>query len=157
MRFKVTPRRIGATLGAAFVLVQFVPANRANPPVESSGPANAAVRDVLRRSCFDCHSNETRWPWYSRVAPASWLVAHDVHEAREEMNFSTWNRIDAERRAKLIYEIGEEVEEGEMPPWKYTIMHGDARLSSEGKSALLAWAAAEGRPGHDHEVDHDDD
>jgi len=79
-----------------FLGVQLVPVDRTNPPVESAVAAPAEVRSILRRSCFNCHSYETEWPWYGYVAPLSWLVAHHVHEAREEMNFSTWNRLNGQ-------------------------------------------------------------
>ena len=88
--------------------------------------------------------NRTRWPWYAWVAPASWLVAYDVHEAREHLNFTEWNRIDAEERAKMIAEAWEEVEEGEMPLWFYLPLHAEARLSDADREALRLWAEAEG-------------
>lgn len=129
-------------LGTAvvFAAIQFVPVDRSNPPVETEIPAPANVRAILRRACYDCHSNEPVWPWYSRVAPVSWLVASDVHEAREEVNFSAWNRIPVERQAGKLEKISEEVEEGEMPLWSYQLLHGDAVLSAEDRTALQSWA-----------------
>jgi hypothetical protein len=106
----------GVTLAAIFVLIQFVPVDRTNPPVEGEVPAPPEVREVLQRACYDCHSNETNWPWYSRVAPVSWLVARDVHEGREHLNFSTWNRLSTRDQVEAMRESWEEVEEGEMPP-----------------------------------------
>jgi hypothetical protein len=84
---------------------------------------------ILRRACFDCHSNETVWPWYAYVAPVSWLVASDVEEGREELNFSQWDAYNADRQAHKIKECGEEVAEGEMPLWFYVPAHPEARLS----------------------------
>ena len=132
----------------ALIVMQFVPVERSNPPVEAEVPAPANVRAVLKRSCYDCHSNETRWPWYSHVAPVSWLVAHDVHEARKHLNFSTWNRYDPKRQAKKLNEAWEEVDEGEMPLWYYLAVHRDAVLSAEDKALLREWATAtpEGSP-----------
>ena len=124
----------------ALIVMQFVPVERTNPPVEAEVPAPANVRAVLQQSCFDCHSNETRWPWYSRVAPVSWLVAHDVHEARKHLNFSTWNRYDAKRQAKKLAEVWEEVDEGEMPLWYYLAVHREAVLSAEDRALLHEWA-----------------
>ncbi len=128
-------------LGVALVLVQFVPVDRTNPPVETRVDAPADVVAVLERACYDCHSNETVWPAYSRVAPVSWLVAYDVHEGREAVNYSTWGRYSAEDRAKFRKETWEEVEEGEMPLKLYPLLHPDARLTDADRELLRAWAA----------------
>ncbi len=125
---------------AAFGLIQFVPAARTNPPVEAEISAPPEVRAILRASCYDCHSNETVWPWYSRVAPFSWLLASHVREGREELNFSAWANYPPERRAEKLGEIGEEVDMGKMPMPQYLWAHPRARLSPEQKAALLAWA-----------------
>lgn len=130
---------IGIVVGIA-VVIQLVPVDRSNPPVEEEIPASDTVRAVLRESCYDCHSNETRWPWYAYVAPASWIVARDVEHAREHMNFSTWNRYDAEERADHLEEIWEEVEEGGMPLGKYLSLHPDARLTDDDRAVLRALA-----------------
>jgi hypothetical protein len=138
-------------LGLVFALaaIQAVPVDRTNPPIETEVPAPDAVRAVLRGSCYDCHSHESAWPWYSRVAPVSWLVARDVCEARSELNFSAWNRRSAEDQAEAPEEIWEEVEEGEMPPWFYLPLHREARLSDADRAILRDWAAASGsRSGH---------
>jgi hypothetical protein len=140
-------RNLMILLGVLIVLaiaIQLVPVNRTNPPVVADFDGPAEVRTVLRQSCYDCHSHEVRWPWYSRVAPASWLVAHDVEEAREHLNFSAWGAYDANKRAKLIEEAWEEVEEGEMPLRTYLLVHRDARLSDQDRAILQRWAAAEG-------------
>lgn len=133
---------IGTLTAAAmgFVAIQFVPVERSNPPVETEVPASSEVRSVLRRACYDCHSNETTWPWYSRIAPVSWLVAHDVHEGREELNFSTWNRLSTKERGEALHEAWEKVEEGEMPPWFYLPPHPEARLSARDRAALRDWS-----------------
>ena len=147
------PRRLLLGLAAGLGLAQLVPVSRTNPPVEQAVEAPPAVRTVLERSCHDCHSNATRWPWYAWVAPASWLLAYDVAEAREHLNFSTWGRYDEEERADLLEEIAEMVEDGEMPPWYYLPMHPDARLSDADLAALRAWTGpveASGRGHRDH-------
>jgi hypothetical protein len=132
--------RILAVVAVAFILVQFVPAGAAeNPPVEEDLAAAPEVTEVLRRACYDCHSNETKWPWYGRVAPARWLVLHDVREGREHLNFSTWNRYDAEERAEKLEEILEELAEGAMPPRVYTPLHPSARLSAADRALLEDW------------------
>ena len=119
--------------------VQLVPIDRTNPPVEEDISAPSEVKAILKRACYDCHSNETVWPWYSRVAPVSWLVAWDVQEGREELNFSTWNRYSAKQRVKKINESWEEIEEGEMPPWFYVPLHPEGRLANQERDRLRAW------------------
>ena len=154
-------KRIRIALGATasiILLIQFVPVDRGNPPVTSPIPLPDEVRAVVQQSCFDCHSNETRWPWYAYVAPVSWLVAHDVEEARGHVNFSEDGAMSAEDLAGLSKEIWEEVEEGEMPLPKYLLMHPDARLTDEDKATLEGWAGshADGESsGHEHEDRHE--
>jgi hypothetical protein len=130
----------GVTLAAVFVLIQFVPVDRTNPPVEGEVPAPPEVREVLQRACYDCHSNETTWPWYSRVAPVSWLIARDVHEGREQLNFSTWNRLSTREQVEALRESWDEVDEGEMPLWFYLPPHPEARLSDRDRRLLRNWA-----------------
>jgi len=120
--------------------IQLVPISRTNPPVASEVEAPAEVKAILRRACYDCHSHETRWPAYSRVAPISWLIASDVSEGRAEMNLSRWRALDAKGLAKLAKKIPEELDEGEMPPFTYRLAHAEARLSDTEKAALVGWA-----------------
>lgn len=129
-----------ASAGGLLVLIQLWPVDRANPPVTGELEASPELMEVLRGACYDCHSNETRWPWYGYVAPASWLVAHDVHEAREELNFSEWSLMSGEDAAELREEMWEEVEEGEMPLRKYLWLHPEARLSESQRRVLQAWS-----------------
>jgi hypothetical protein len=126
------------------IAIQFVPVNKANPPVTGEIKAPENVMQILRTSCYDCHSNEAKWPWYSNIAPASWLVAYDVNEAREHMNFSEWQSYSAEDKADDIEEIWEEVEEGEMPLWYYLILHSEAELSENDKVILKDWVDSGG-------------
>jgi hypothetical protein len=139
-------RRILVVFGSALVglalAIQLVPEDRSNPPVMADLAAPPAVDAVLRASCYDCHSNETRWPWYSRVAPVSWLVARDVEEARDRLNFSLWGTYERKRQQRLAEEIWEEVEQGEMPPEIYLLAHADARLTEDDRAVLAAWSAA---------------
>ena len=130
-----------ALLGAA----QLVPVARTNPPVESDVPAPPEVKAVLRRACYDCHSHETVWPAQAYLAPASWLVAHDVKEGREELNFSLWGRMDPQRTAKKARKLRSEVGEGDMPPWYYVLAHPAARLSDADRALLTSWADGLGR------------
>ena len=138
-RWKVL-RWVLLAVGLLFVAIQFVPVDRSNPPVTAEVPAPPEARAVLRRACYDCHSNETVWPWYSKVAPVSWLVARDVRKGREELNLSTWDRYATKEQLKKLKESWEEVAEGEMPPWFYLPVHRDAVLSAEDKAVLRKWA-----------------
>jgi hypothetical protein len=133
-----------AVLIIALAAIQMVPVNRMNPPVETEVAAPGEVRLILRRACYDCHSNETVWPWYGRVAPMSWLVAYDVRKGREELNFSTWNRLGTREQTEAVRESWEKVEENEMPPWLYRLPHPGARLSSHDRSVLRAWSSSVG-------------
>ena len=127
-------------LFAALLLAQLVPVARTNPPVEKSVDAPAEVVAVLKRACYDCHSNETVWPAYSRIAPISWLVVRDVNEGREAVNYSTWDRYSPEEKAELREETWEELEEGEMPLPLYPILHRSARLSDVDLQLVRSWA-----------------
>ncbi len=138
-----------AVLTITLVLIQFVPVDRTNPAVESEVPATAEVRAVLRRGCYDCHSNETVWPWYSQIAPVSWLVSRDVSKGREELNFSTWNRLPTKKQIEALHESWETVEEGEMPLWFYLPTHPEARLSAQDRSVLRAWSISMGSAGRE--------
>lgn len=131
---------IGVALVVIFIAIQLVPVDRSNPAVESEVPAPEPVRAVLRRACYDCHSNESVWPWYSRVAPVSWLIARDVHEGRAAVNFSLWNKLDEKKQAKMLKESWEEVSEAEMPPGIYLVMHRDAHLSLDDRALIREWS-----------------
>lgn len=120
-----------------FLLIQLVPygRNHTNPPVHSEPNWDSPqTRELAQRACFDCHSNETVWPWYSNVAPISWLVQHDTEEGREHLNFSAWN--DGGKGEKPE-EIVETIAEGEMPLKVYLITHPEARLTDIEKKALM--------------------
>jgi hypothetical protein len=127
-------------LVAVAAAIQLVPVDRTSAPVTAEIQAPANVRAVLKRSCYDCHSNETTWPWYSRVAPVSWLVARDVREGRKELNFSEFAGYAARRQAHKLKEVREQVADGEMPPWFYVAVHSDAALSPEDKALLREWS-----------------
>lgn len=123
--------------------IQLFRSERSNPPVMGDLRAPAAVKEVLRESCYDCHSNETIWPWYSAVNPVGWLVAADVIEGREHLNFSDWENFEAQKRWHMKQEILEVVESGEMPLSVYLLMHGNARLSTEDRAVLTQWVQSE--------------
>jgi hypothetical protein len=131
-------------LGAA----QFFPPERTNPPSDPSASFEALARPspevaaILERACQDCHSNRTVWPWYSRVAPVSWLVASDVREGRADLNFSEWNLLSPEKSRLRLRKACEEVKSGDMPPWSYTLVHSRAKLSPADVQTLCAPAIA---------------
>ena len=137
----------GIALVGLLVLAQFVPVDRTNPPVVEEVDARVEVRAVLERACYDCHSNETVWPAYSYVAPVSWLVARDVHEGREHLNYSEWNRYSAEEQFELAEETREEIDEGEMPMDLYLLLHPEAKLSAEDRALLRSWTLGANVPG----------
>jgi hypothetical protein len=132
--------RAGFVALLALVALQLAPVERTNPQVESAVPVAAELKTVLKRSCYDCHSNETKWPWYARVAPVSWLVANDVKEGRKEVNFSVWNQYSENRRARKLKEIVEQVEQSKMPQWYYVLVHPEAKLSASDREMILQWA-----------------
>ncbi|MFH0908727.1 MAG: heme-binding domain-containing protein [bacterium] len=140
-------------LAAAVVLIQFVPVARTNPPVTGDIPAPADAKAVIRRACYDCHSNESKWPWYSHVAPVSWLVTHDVNEARRKMNFSEWNKLSADKQARNLRNALEEIEGKDMPPKIYVPMHPDARLGDADMAILHAWITSTAPGAHDEDGD----
>lgn len=124
---------VGAAL-LLFVLIQLVPYGRdhSNPPVTAEPNWDSArTRALFMQTCGDCHSNETIWPWYSNVAPVSWLVQRDVNEGREKFNVSEWNR------PQEGDEAAEAFQEGEMPPAQYLPTHPEARLQGADRSDLL--------------------
>ncbi|MBI4636021.1 MAG: heme-binding domain-containing protein [Candidatus Rokubacteria bacterium] len=127
----------GTTIGVVLLLlaIQTVPYGRhhANPPVRME-PAwdSRETRELARRACFDCHSNETIWPWYANLAPVSWLLQRDVDAGRTTLNFSEWNRRQREAR-----ESAKTVRQGEMPPWFYKVLRPYARLTREDRQALI--------------------
>lgn len=151
----------------ALIGIQFVPVQRTNPPVVSEPQWDSPETKALaERACFDCHSNQTKWPWYSYVAPASWLVADHVEEGRDKLNFSEWGmarggegeegeedetyegREGGERgEGDEPDEIVEEVEEGKMPIPSYLLLHPEARLSPAETQALIAGLKATFGPG----------
>jgi hypothetical protein len=116
------------------------PVDRTNPPVTGEIKAPEKVMAILRRACFDCHSNETAWPWYSYVTPTSWLIAKDVREGREELNFSEWSDYNIKQQNHKRKKCGKEVEKGEMPLWFYIPLHPEADLSQEDIETLKLWS-----------------
>ena len=131
--------------GIALLVAQAVPIDRSNPAAAPGQAIYAAenlpppVRQVFQRSCNNCHSNDTSWPWYSYVAPVSWIIASDVHHARRQMNFSAWRNYPAKKREEKLEEICEQVTNGDMPDPKYLLVHRNARITSAERTAVCQW------------------
>jgi hypothetical protein len=139
----------GIVLILGVALLQLVGAERTNPAVnesarlQASAQTPAEVDAILKRSCNDCHSNETVWPWYSGIAPMSWKVVEHVNEGREELNFSEWAGYDDKKKRKKLLEICEQVTEKEMPLDQYLWLHGEAVLTEADVKTLCDWVQAE--------------
>ena len=124
-----------AAAAVIFVLIQFVPFghDHTNPAVVSEPNwSSTDARALVKKHCFQCHSNETEWPWYSKIAPASWLVSMDVIEGRGKFNFSDWNNNPGE-----LDEMTEAIQGGEMPPIQYWIFHPNSRMNDQQKQELI--------------------
>jgi hypothetical protein len=140
---RLTAKRVGLATLAVVLCAQAVPVTRDNPPapapdiVYADAPAN--VRKVFDDSCKSCHSNQTDWPWYSHVAPFSWIVAHDVHEGRRHFNFSEWATYSPKKKEEKLESICEQVANGDMPDGKYLLIHRRARLTPEDQEAICTW------------------
>ncbi len=148
-------------LVALFVVIQILPIgrNHTNPAVVAEPQWDSPqTRELAARACFDCHSNETVWPWYSNVAPVSWLIAHDVDEGRSKLNLSEWGAVrgeggegdeedereGGEREGGEGDEVADLVRSGEMPPWYFLLLHPNAKLTDAEKEALINGLQASG-------------
>jgi hypothetical protein len=137
---------ISVILIIGFIGIQFVRPDKKNPVTEKARDITSFVHvpnevmQVIERSCYDCHSNFTHWPWYSNVAPVSWLVANDVSEGRDHVNFSEWDKNNITDQISLLDDICKRVKKGDMPLGKYIILHSDAKLSDADKQLLCKWA-----------------
>ena len=145
---RISLKRIILIVVAVFVAAQFIRPSRTNPPIDAAleltsvQSVSPAAKSILDRSCIDCHSNRTVWPWYSQFAPSSWLVASDVNGARSKMNLSEWGTYPEFKRLDRMKDICDEVTKGNMPPWQFLLMHSDARLSSADVQTLCQWTKA---------------
>src|SRR6478672_4427769 len=137
-------------LFVVFVLMQLIVPAKTNPRSDAAvslravRPTGGAGVAVMERLCRDCHSNDTTWPWYSNVAPVSWLVAHDVSEGRGELNMSEFGTYDSTKQQRKLEDACEQVKAGDMPMWIYTLQHRDARLRPGDAEAICALSQAAG-------------
>lgn len=128
-----------------FIIIQFFPIDKTNPPLEP-GMDFLRIKDtppdiakLIRTSCYDCHSNETKYPWYASIAPSSWFLKSHVSEGRKELNFSTFATYETARQIHKMEEVTEMVEKKKMPLDSYFIGHQDAKLSDENRKKLVEY------------------
>jgi hypothetical protein len=136
-------------LAAGVIAAQFIRPNFTNPPVvagetlAASTHVPADVQQIITRSCNDCHTNQTDYPWYSKITPFNWFLADHIEEGRHELNFSAWNTYSTEKKVKKLEEICEQVEHAYMPLPSYLWIHRDAVLAESQAQALCNWAKSE--------------
>ncbi len=141
---------IGFALLGVIVVIQLIRPDQSNPPIDPALDIRqvlqppADVHAVLKDACYDCHSNETQYPWYSQIAPVSWWLADHIQEGREHLNFSTFGNLAMKDRAEAMEEAAEEVQKGEMPLASYTWTHPAARLNADQRNLLVNWLNANG-------------
>ena len=132
-----------------FVVIQFFRIDKTNPPVNAAETLEASVnvppdiKLILGRSCNDCHTNLTTYPWYTNIQPSGWFLKDHVDDGRKELNFSVWSTYTPKRKAKKLEEICEQVTRGEMPLSSYLWIHWDSKLREGDAQALCDWAKAE--------------
>ncbi|NOZ09215.1 MAG: heme-binding domain-containing protein [FCB group bacterium] len=138
-------RKIIALIILVLVTIQFFRIDKSNPPsvpsqdfISMTAPSDE-IATLLKTACYDCHSNQTRYPWYTNIAPVSWLIKNHINEAREYMNFSEWGTYPSEEQVQKLSKSMEEVDEGEMPLFTYTLLNGDAKLNAAQQAKLTAW------------------
>ena len=133
-------------LAAIFIIIQFIPYGKpSNQPLSGKDLFEVAdlpqdVGIIFKNACYDCHSQLVKFPWYSHVAPVSWLVARDINEGREHLDLSKWGDLSKKDKLKALDKIGEEVSEENMPMKIYTVMHAEARLTKAERDLVVKWA-----------------
>jgi len=123
-------------LAGCLLSAQFITIQRTNPPLKGDLAAPSQIKSLLREACYDCHSNETRWPWYTYVAPVSWLIEYDVERGRQELNFSEWGSYYPATRLRKLQWMDRALREETTPRWKYRVLHPGASLTPEDLAAL---------------------
>lgn len=137
-------------LVAGFVVIQFFRIDKANPPVNAADTLEASVavppdiQLILGRSCNDCHTNQTIYPWYANIQPSGWFLKDHIDDGRRHLNFSVWNTYEPRKKRKKLEEICEQVESAEMPLPSYLWIHRDSVMRDGDAKALCDWAKAEG-------------
>jgi hypothetical protein len=142
---KLSLKNILITLALILLLSQFFRIDKTNPTLQAEQDITAVMKvpielaSILKASCYDCHSNEVNYPWYTNVAPLSWWIKNHINEGREELNFSEWGTYTSRRKDKKLKECAEMIEANEMPLSSYTLIHTETKLSQEQKAQLIAW------------------
>ena len=137
--------KAGFVIAAVFIGAQGARSVPTNPPIDRDLSVPPQVKAILRRACYDCHSNETQWPWYSRIAPLSWLIRREVNRGRARLNFSEWSEYasDPGTASEKLEKIAQAVTRGDMAPWYYQVLHPCARLTMAQRDTLHAWVTQE--------------
>lgn len=142
-----TVQKIGLGLLLVLLTVQFIPVDRTTEKAEPAmdfltQQVSAPAAEMLKAACYDCHSNETEYPFYTSIAPVSWYIQKHINHGREHLNFSIWTSYSAEDREHILEEMIEEIEDNKMPLKSYRLLHGEARLSDGEKEELTNWLAS---------------
>ena len=138
-------KKIAIGFGVLLVGAQAFRIDKSVPEIENEKDfisvtmPSAEIEALLKKSCYDCHSNQTTYPWYTEIAPVSWWIKHHINEGREELNFSEWADYSERRKDHKLKECVEMVQENEMPMSSYTLLHHDAELTTKQKEDLIAW------------------
>lgn len=138
-------KKVGKILLAAFILIQLVRVEKNETPMVPESDflalsnASEEIKTMVESACYDCHSNNTNYPWYSEVAPISWYINHHIEEAKEHLNFSIWNSYSLKKANHKLEECYEELERHKMPTSDYVLMHKEANLSNEQIITLAQW------------------
>jgi hypothetical protein len=133
-------KKIFLVLFVLFILLQFIRPERTNPVVEGKAlEIPEHILPLLQRACFDCHSNDTKWPWYSNIMPATYFLTNHVNEGRKHLNFSEWETYSRNKKEDKLLEICEEMEEQKMPLAPYLLLHSEAKLSPEEIKKICDW------------------
>lgn len=128
-----------------FVGIQFIPTKRnqsSDVPITDFMTVNTVPQNVsnaLKTSCYDCHSNNTSYPWYNKVQPVAWILENHIEEGKAELNFSEWENYSERRKKSKLKSIVSQIEDGKMPLSSYTLLHGDAKLSFKQKEEIIKW------------------
>lgn len=149
MKKIITKKNILIGFIALFILIQFFRIDKSTLPVNpktdfiSTLQCSDDVSGVLKKACYDCHSNQAQYPWYTNIAPVSWWIKHHINEGSHHLNFSIWETYTAKRKDHKLEECIEMIEEDEMPMKSYTWMHKEAKLTLDEKQLLINWFKAE--------------
>lgn len=145
MKKHFTFKKISIAILLLLAVFQLFRIDKRNPPVDpekdflTMTKASVEIQNILKASCYDCHSNNSTYPWYTNIAPVSWWVKNHINEGRKHLNFSEWGNYSAKKSDHKLEEGVEMIEEGEMPMASYTLIHGEAKLNEQQKLLLMNW------------------